>query len=241
MERAFVTAGVVVLPTLLLIVGFRLNGRKVELPPLLWAGFACLVYFLLLRSRSVIPVPAFMGELTLNWVGKALSLMATLMMLYLLPKASFQAAGLTWVQNKGSLRPVIAMGAVVLISTAIAVTLIAPTPESSLENLLFQATLPGLDEELFMRGLLLLLFHQAFGKDLKIFGADTGWGFWLAVAIFGLIHGITVQNGELAVNIWAIMATGLIGFVLTWMRERTGSLIVPIVFHNSWNVTLALV
>lgn len=241
MDRALVTTGTVILPTLLLIIVFRLKGRRVELPPLLWAGCACLVYFLLLRSRSVIPVPAFMEELTLNWVGKTLSLVATITMLYLFPKVSFRAAGLTWMQNKGSLRPVIAMGAVLLFSTAVAVMLIAPSPDSSLENILFQATLPGLDEELFMRGLLLLLFHQAFGKGLNILGAETGWGFWLAVAIFGLIHGITIQSGELAVNIWAIMATGLIGFILTWMRERTGSLVVPIVFHNSWNITLALV
>lgn len=241
MERALVTAGVLILPTLLLIIGFRLNGRKVELSPLLWAGFACLVYFLLLRSRSVIPTPVFMAELTLNWIGKALSLVATIMMLYLLPKVDFRAAGLTWKQNRGSLRPVIATGAVFLFSTAAAVMFFAPTPDFSLENLLFQATLPGFDEELFMRGLLLLLFHQAFGKGLNVLGADTGWGFWLAVAIFGLSHGITVQSGELVVNIPAILAAGLIGFILTWMRERTGSLVVPIVFHNSWNVTLALV
>ena len=62
MEKALVTAGIFVVPTILWILGFRLSGRKVEWVPLLWAGFACLVYVLLLRSRSMIPVPGLQGE-----------------------------------------------------------------------------------------------------------------------------------------------------------------------------------
>jgi len=241
MEKALVTAAVIVVPTILMVIGFRLYGRKVELAPLLWAGFAFLVYFLLLRSRGVVPNPVFMDELTLNWFGKTLSLAGTIAMLYFLPRVGFRAAGLTWKQNKGSPSPVLRSGGLVLLFTTGGAFLVASSPNTSLENLLWQATMPGLDEELFMRGLVLLLFHQAFGKGLNVMGAETGWGFWLAVAIFGLIHGVTVQGGELAVNLWAIVGTGFMGFVLTWMRERTGSLVIPIVFHNISNVAQAFV
>ncbi len=241
MEKALVTAAVLVVPTILMVIGFRLYGRKVELAPLLWAGFAFLVYFLLLRSRGVVPNPVFMDELTLNWFGKTLSLAGTIAMLYFLPRVGFRAAGLTWKQKKGSLSPVLRTGGLVLLFTTGGAFLVASSPNTSLENLLWQATMPGLDEELFMRGLVLLLFHQAFGKGLNVMGADTGWGFWLAVSIFGLIHGVTVQDGELAVNLWAIAGTGFMGFVLTWMRERTGSLVIPIVFHNISNVAQAFV
>ena len=189
----------------------------------------------------MVPNPVFMDELALNWFGKTLSLAGTIAMLYFLPRVGFRAAGLTWKQNKGSLSPVLLTGALVLLFTTGGDFLAASSPNTSLENLLFQATMPGLDEELFMRGLVLLLFHQAFGKGLNVMGADTGWGFWLAVAIFGLIHGVTVQGGELAVNLWAIVATGFMGFVLTWMRERTGSLVIPIVFHNISNVAQAFI
>ena len=241
MDKALVTAGVLIVPTIVLILGFRLHGRKVELAPLLWAGFACLVYFLLLRSRGVISNPAFMDELTFNWFGKTLSVAGTVAMLYFLPRVGFRAAGLTWKQNKGSLGPVIQTGGLVLLFTTGGAFVAASSPDTSAEHLLWQATMPGLDEELFMRGLVLLLFHQAFGKGLNVMGADTGWGFWLAVAIFGLIHGVTVQGGELAVNLLAILGTGFMGFVLTWMRERTGSLVIPIVFHNISNVAQAFV
>lgn len=241
MKKALVTAGILFVPTLLLVIGFRLYGRKVEWAPLVWAGFSCLVYFLLLRSRGVIPNPVLLDDLTLNWFGKALSLAGTIMIIWFLPRVGFRAAGLTWKQNKSSLIPVIRTGGLVLIITTGGAFLIASSPNTSLENLLWQATMPGLDEELFFRGLLLLLLHQAFGKDLKIWGAETGWGLWLVTAFFGLLHGVTVQRGELDVNLWVIVSTGFIGFVETWMRERTGSLVAPVLFHNSINVAQAFV
>jgi len=241
MEKALVTAGILIVPTMFLVTFFRLTGRKVVWTPLLWAGFAFLVYFLLLRSKGVIPSPHFMEALGLNWFGKTLTLAGTLTMLYSLPRVSLRAAGLVWTQNKGSLKPVMLTGGIILILATGGAMLVASTPNTSVENLLFQATMPGLDEELFMRGLLLLLFHQAFGKGLNIWGAGTGWGFWLVVAIFGLLHGVTVQDGELAVNLWAILATGFTGYVLTWMRELTGSLVAPILFHNITNVAQAFV
>jgi hypothetical protein len=182
-----------------------------------------------------------MDELTLNWFGKTLSIAGTIAMLYFLPHVGFRAAGLTWKQNKGSLDPVIRTGGLVLLFATGGAFLVASTPNTSLENLLFQATMPGLDEELFMRGLLLLLFHQAFGKGLNVWGAETGWGFWLVIAIFGLLHGVTVQNGELEVSFWVIVSTGFIGFVVTWIRERTGSLVAPVLFHNISNVAQAFV
>ena len=63
----------------------------------------------------------------------------------------------------------------------------------------------------------------------------------LVTAIFGLLHGVTVQSGELQVNIWVIVSTGFIGFIVTWMRDRTASLIAPVLFHNIINVAQAFV
>ena len=241
MEKALLTAGILIVPTITLVIGFRLTGRKVEWAPLLWAGFACLVYFLLLRSRGVIPTPQFLEAPALNWFGKALSIAGTMALLVFLTRVGFRAAGLTWTQNKDSLNEVIRTGGVVLLFTTGGAFLIASTPNRSPEYLLFQAIMPGLDEELFMRGLLLLLLHQAFGKGLTVWGADTGWGFWLVVAVFGLLHGVTVESGDIQVDIWVIVSTGFIGFVVTWMRERTGSLVAPILYHNISNVAQAFV
>ena len=200
-----------------------------------------LIYITLLKSRGVFPLPPRLAELPLIWFGKILSLAGTIVMLFLLPRVSFRSAGLILAQNEGSVRLVLIAGAITIIAATATSGLLMYSPNATLENLLFQATLPGLDEELFMRGLLLALLHQAFGKELNIFGADTGWGFWLVVVIFGLLHGVSYESGALQINVGAIVSTGFVGLILTWMRERTGSLLIPIVFHNVFNVAMAFV
>ena len=241
MEKALLTAAVLGIPTIVLVIGFKLAGRKVEWVPLLWAGFACLVYFLLLRSRGVLPSPDFLDELNRNWFGKTLAIAGTVAMLYFLPRVDFRDAGVIWKQNEGSLGPVMRIGAIVVVSMSCASYFMGPTPNTSVENLLWQATMPGIDEELFFRGLLLLLLHQAFGRGLNIFGAETGWGFWLVIVTFGLLHGVTIDAGDIDVDSAVTLGTGFMGFVLTWMRERTGSLVVPVLFHNVSNVAGAFV
>ena len=239
--QTVVLAAIFLVPTITLAVGLKLAGRKVAFVPLIWAGFAFAVYIILLKSRSVVPVPVFLEAVPTIWFGKVLSLTGTVAMLYFLPRVSFREAGLTMNQNSGSLPPVIITGAFTIVGASVTSYFFTYSPNTSLENLLFQATLPGLDEELFMRGLLLLLFHQAFGRGWSLWGAQTGWALCLVVAIFGLLHGVSAENGELRISLAAIVSTGFVGFILTWMRERTGSLVAPIVFHNLFNVTQAFV
>lgn len=241
MENALVTGGVFAVPTSLLVVWFRLTGRRVEWPPLLWAGFSFAIYMVAIRSTSVLPQPAFMSGLELNWVGKSLSLLCTCAMLAFLPRVSFKDAGVRWDQTAGSLRPVGITAAMTVFFATVSSALISPSPNTSAEWLVFQATMPGLDEELFMRGLMLLLFHQAFGKSMTIGGAKTGWGLWLTTVLFGLLHGVAWVDGALQIEAAAIVLTGLTGFVAGWIRERTGSLVGPVLFHNIFNVAQSFV
>ncbi len=241
MDKAIVAAAMFAIPVLLLVVGFRIAGRRVRYKPLFWAAFAFATYMLLLRSRGVIPEPAFLETLQLNWLGKALSILGTCVLLALVPGVSFRAAGVRWEQATGSVRSVTIVGVVTILGATITAAAVSPSPNTSLEWLAFQATMPGLDEELFLRGLLLLLFHQAFGRGLTVAGAETGWGLWLTTLLFGLLHGVTVQGDEISINVAAIVLTGFVGFVAGWMRERTGSLVAPVVFHNAFNVAQSFV
>ena len=107
------------MPTFLLVVGFKLSGRRVEWVPLLWAGFAFAVYVALLKSRSAISIPAFLDDVPLIWFGKIVSLSGTIAMLYFLPRVSFHAAGVKWNQTEGSLRPVIITGTITVLAASV--------------------------------------------------------------------------------------------------------------------------
>ena len=50
-----------------------------------------------------------------------------------------------------------------------------------------------------------------------------------------------VVDGSIAINYPAIILTGFIGLIEGWMRERSGSLVAPILFHNAFNVSQSFV
>lgn len=149
-----------------------------------------------------------------------------------------------------------ALGAVALVGTVIAVGVLLPVTRPMFLNDNY-ATLSGalvasmiiiplqtvIPEELAFRGVL----HGALGR---------AWG-WRGVAaagslLFGLWHiatslGLTASNvgftkilgggvfGMVVGVVGAVIATAAAGFVFTWLRRRSGSLIAPIALHWSLN------
>lgn len=176
MIAAAVLASIFLLPTLIAVISLKLTRRPVVTRPLLLAGFAFLIYVLLLKSRTIIPVPVFLEDVPLIWFSKVLSLAGTAALIYLLPGITFRDVGLTSTQNSGSIPPVTITAIISLFFGVGTAFLLGKSPDTALGNLLFQATMPGLDEELFMRGLFPLLLHRGLGKGSRIFGAETGLG-----------------------------------------------------------------
>jgi hypothetical protein len=113
-----------------------------------------------LRLNAVIPA---LAGLEWNWAGKIAAVLGTLLMMRLIPETTPVDFGLTLRQRQGSIRPaVLATIALCAFSWTIQAAFASPT-RSSAERLLYQAFMPGLDEELFFRGLLLAIFLRAFG------------------------------------------------------------------------------
>jgi uncharacterized protein len=94
-----------------------------------------------------------------NWQGKLLALAATLA-IAALPMFGWRIVGLKLAQAPGSLRaalPVVALYCAFFVALA----LVFPNGEAGAEDLAFQLTLPGLEEEPFYRGLLLYALYRA--------------------------------------------------------------------------------
>lgn len=168
-----------------------------------------------------------------NWQGKLLALAATLV-IAALPAMGWKDAGITLRQQAGSLRAAVPV-AVLYIAFFAAIALAFPNGGADRETLLFQLTLPGLEEELFYRGLLLLALDRAFVGRRRFAGVEWGWGALLSALLFGLAHAFGFSDGAFDFDAATMAFTAIPSLLAVWLRVRTGSLLLPILLHNLGN------
>jgi uncharacterized protein len=149
-----------------------------------------------------------------------------------------------------------ALGAMALVATVIAVGVLLPLTRPMFMNNHY-ATISGA----LVASMILIPLQTVIPEELAFRGVLHGalnraWGFrGVAVAgslLFGLWHiatslGLTSSNigftrlfgggvvGMLAGVTLAVIATAVAGFVFSWLRRRSGSLIAPIALHWSLN------
>lgn len=175
-----------------------------------------------------------------NWEGKIINLVVlVLVAAFFISRGTFtrQDFGLTLRQRPGTGRavlfvviPFLAVIAAVAFATA---SREVPDPET----IAFQATLPGLGEELFFRGLLLAVFDRLFPPARTILDAKVGYGAIATAFAFAFVHVVNVHR-SLAIDLeFAAGISPLVGaFIGAWLRARTGSLVVPVLAHNAGNL-----
>lgn len=90
--------------------------------------------------------------------------------------------------------------------------------------------LVGINEELITRGVLLTGFRRL--------GSETSAWLW-STGLFAVMHGANLfQGSPLAAVLPQIMTTFVMGTVLYLSRRATGTLLVPIVVHATWDFSL---
>ncbi|MGB8405778.1 MAG: CPBP family intramembrane glutamic endopeptidase [Mycobacterium sp.] len=149
-----------------------------------------------------------------------------------------------------------ALGAVLLVGSVIAIGLVLPwTRPMFLNN--HYATVSGavlasmiiiplqtvIPEELAFRGVLHGTLNRAWGFRGVATAGSLLFGMWHIATSFGLtstnvgftrVLGAGVP-GMIAGVVMAVIATAAAGFVFTWLRRRSGSLLAPIALHWSLN------
>lgn len=149
-----------------------------------------------------------------------------------------------------------ALGAVAVVGTVIAIGALLPWTRPMFLNDHY-ATMSGallasliviplqtvIPEELAFRGVLHGALDRAWGFRGVAAAGSLLFGLWHVATSFGLTSGnvgLTELFGTGAVGVvagvvMAVLATGAAGFVFTWLRRRSGSLIAPIALHWSLN------
>jgi membrane protease YdiL (CAAX protease family) len=166
-----------------------------------------------------------------NWEGKTLSLLLSLAVAMAL---GWRRVGLTFRQDRKGLPGALVLCGL-LAALFVGLALRSPGEGFTADSLAFELTMPGFDEELFYRGVLLLMLNEAFGKPVKILGAPMGWAAIVTSVAFGLAHALGYENGAFTFDAMTMALTGGPALLLVWLKEKTGSLLLPVVMHNFAN------
>jgi hypothetical protein len=115
----------------------------------------------------------------------------------------------------------------------------APLPPGQV--VLYQATMPGLAEELVFRGVLLGLLDDALGRPVAFGGVRWGAGAVITTALFWLGHSAAVGlDGTVDIAWWTVLDYGVFGALMCALRYRFDSVWPCIVSHNLHNLSLVL-
>ena len=199
-----------------------------------WLGFAALLVAVndacLTRIYGLLP-DVIGGDW--NWQGKLLAIGVTLA-IAAMPAFGWRRCGLTVAQEPGSLKaslPIVALYCAFFIVLALAF----PSEGADAEEISFQLTLPGLEEEPFYRGILLFALDRSFTGRHRFLGVDWGWGAALSCMLFGMAHAFGFSDGHFSFDVVTMALTALPAFIAVWLRLRTGSVLLPILLHNLGN------
>ncbi|MNS63579.1 CAAX amino terminal protease self- immunity [compost metagenome] len=219
------------------VLGALLPGRM-SLPWLLAAALLVLLNDLMLTNGyGLFPSLPLGGDW--NWQGKILALAASLVVIAL-PGFGRRETGLTVVQAPGSLKPALPVVGF-YVGLFLILALIFPNEGLSVEALAFQLTMPGLEEEVFYRGVLLVALGRAFAGRVRFLGVDWGLGAILSCVLFGLAHAFGFSDGEFSFDPLTMGLTAVPSLIAVWLALKTRSLVLPVLLHNFGNAVMMVI
>lgn len=178
-------------------------------------------------------IPNLLPQGDWSWQGKILALAATLLIASL-PAFGWRKSRLTLSQAAGSLKAAVPV-AMLYIAFFAGIAWLLPTEPATAETIAFQLTMPGLEEEPFYRGVLLLTLDRALGGRWKFLGVEWGWGAALSCMLFGLTHAFGFSEGRFSFDLMTMALTGVPSVIGVWLALRTRSVLLPLLLHNFGN------
>ncbi len=89
----------------------------------------------------------------------------------------------------------------------------------------------ALPEEFFYRGYVQSRLNQVFGRRWRIAGVHCGWSLVITAMLFAAGHSLVVVR-------WWHFSIIFPAMLFGWIRERTGNVLAPAIFHALCNVVM---
>ena len=172
-----------------------------------------------------------------NWTGKIFAVLGSIIFLLIYRKFNLKDYYLTFKQDKKFLKKGIIIISVILVIQSI-LSLIYNTPkEWNTETILYQLTMPGIDEEIAFRGIMLGLLSKILKPNSILHPAIL-----ITALLFGMAHGLFLNNSyELIFKSFPFFNTMILGIIWAWVTMKSGSVLLALISHNLGNVTSKLI
>lgn len=232
------------LPIAIFLVGLSIynkNNKPIIAAAFLFSAIFCSC-FVLNFPKTIAPI----NHLSWNWIGKILDFTWPWLVVYKCKWLTADEVGLKLPIKNSSF-----VLAILLTIPFLAVLLFLiycigageQATKCNLETLLFQLTMPGLAEEITIRGIQLAILNRYLGKIWKIGGIEFGWGIILVTIIFVLAHVLIMDKSSHHLiftlktygDLITISMVFFAGCLLGYLRERSNSIWPCVVLHNLLN------
>ena len=221
----------VIVPLLLIFMKERTRENYLRVVSIV-SGY--LVYYFALTLQSYFDCFNIIGG-AWNWDGKIYGIVCGVAMYFLFRRQFADNNFFTLRQDKAGLKS--ALKVVIAILSISILGGVVNDNEFNIETLLFQLSMPGLDEETMYRGVLLGLMCST----LRAGGA--AWktpAIVINAVLFGLAHALSLGDGALQFSTVNFIWTGILGYSFGYITIKTRSILIPMLTHNLYNFTLNL-
>ena len=199
--------------------------------------YSCLVFF-----------PSWMSTLRIvegewNWSGKIYGIVGSLLFLIVFRKELGEHNFITLRQRSTSSKPILIVTIIAFVVAVMLAVLSVMKSGERFEYYLFQFTMPGIDEELAFRSIMLGLLSNTLKSRIYIRNISLGNPALLITSIlFGLGHSFQIDPQWGVHQNWVeFFSSFAFGMLLGWLTLRSGSILMAIMIHDLINVIPLLI
>ena len=212
-------------------ISFLKEKSKINFQRLFIFAFCYIIYQTFLVLPKLNSIFDFIKS-SWNWDGKIYGIICGILFYFLFRKYFRENDFFTLKQNKQNFKSAL-IGAIIIVLLSTIVWFLLGKSDFDTETLAFQLTVPGIDEEIMFRGILLGLLATSLKDKISFLGNPS---VLLTAILFGFMHALTL-NKDYSINFEPIyfIQTGFAGYVWGWITIKSRSILLAIVSHNFSN------
>lgn len=211
--------------------------KHITLFALYYLGYSCLLF-----TPMLYPALSFIDS-DWNWSGKLYAFGGSILFYILFRKLFAEHNFITFKQRNTSIKISLFITIIIFVAAVGAAMLSINSSATRSAYFLFQFTMPGLDEEIAYRGIMLGLLSNALRSKLYFRTINLGNPALLITSVlFGLTHSFHIDPDWSVHQDWyPFFNTFVMGLLVGWITLKSGSIVMSVLIHGLINTIPSII